>query len=308
MNLKPFVDAIEKQRLKTEGIIVLQQGRETGRFFWAPDCRRNVRSVAKSFASVAVGMAIDEGKLSLNDKITSVLAPEWQAVNNKVACTQVASNQVACNQVASNLWNSLTLEHLLTMTMGHAELSRPRTLEEALSYKLTRKPGTVFSYDNTCTFLASAMLTKASGLTMRDYLLERLFRPLGIPDPEWAESSDAYTIGSTGLFLSTAEMAVFGQFLLRKGNWEGKQLVSAAWIDEATRSHAPAREGSPWYSLGYGYHFWISPNGAFRCDGRGGQFIIVFPALDAVAAINSDEEDMAGILKTLWDKVLPELY
>ena len=292
MDIEPFIKAVEQNKLRVEGLVVFQQGREAARYFWKPLQRRNVRSVAKSFLSVAAGMAIDEGKLKLSDKLAEAFAFSGPP-----------------NLVQKARWDAVTLEHLLTMTMGHAGLSRPQSVKEALSYELSREPGSVFSYDNTCAFLASAMLTKASGLSLRDYLLDRLFRPLGIHDPEWAESGDGFTMGSTGLFIDTREMAVFGQFLLQRGYWEGKQLVSAAWIDAATRTRIPTRgsKNDSFYSLGYGYFFWIGPDETYRCDGTGGQFIIVFPALDAVAAINSDEENMKGILKAVWDYLAPEL-
>jgi len=287
MDLKPYVDEIEKKKLAVEGIIVSQGGRELGQYRWATEARRNVHSVCKGITSIAVGMAIEEGKLKLSDRVT-------QAIKRDKPDPR---------------WDSLTLEHLLTMTMGYPEFSRPQSIEEALSYELTRDPGSYFLYNNTCSFLASVLLTKATGLKVRDYLLDRLFRPLGIPDPYWPESKDGYTIGATGLELSTSEMALFGRFLLQRGCWEGKQLVSAAWIDRATRTQVSTRpsQEDPDYDLGYGYQFWISKYGAYRCDGRDGQYIVVFPGLDAVVAINSDERHPKPILLAVWDYILPQL-
>jgi len=139
--------------------------------------------------------------------------------------------------------------------------------------------------------------------------LDRLFRPLGISDPQWKESDDGYTIGATGLMLTTSDMALFGRFLLQRGNWEGKQLVSSSWIDAATRTHVPTMpsQGEADYGLGYGYQFWTCRYGAYRCDGKEGQFIVVFPGLGAVVTINSDEENMKPILWAVWDHILPAL-
>jgi CubicO group peptidase (beta-lactamase class C family) len=153
------------------------------------------------------------------------------------------------------------------------------------------------------------MLTRATGLKTRDYLLDRLFRPLGIPDPEWGESEDGYTLGATGLVLSTTDLSIFGRFLLQRGNWEGKQLVSVSWLDAATRTLVATRpsQDKPDNDLGYGYQFWICRHGAFRCDGKDGQFVVVIPSLDAVIAISSDEENMKPILWTVWEHILPEI-
>ena len=291
MDLKPFIHAVDRQKLKLEGIIV-SRGSELAGHRWTPEKKRNIYSVSKSFVSVAVGMAIDEGKLRLGDRVTEAFPRKSQS-----------------GSVADGRWEALTLEHLLTMTMGTGEFFRPRSVEEALSRVLVSGPGTSFLYDNTCTFLASAMLSKATGVKLRDYLLTRLFRPLGIPDPKWAESGDGHTIGASGLELSTSDMAVFGRFLLRLGNWEGKQLVSEAWIDAATRTQVSTlpSQTKPDYNLGYGYQFWTCRHGAFRCDGRDGQFIVVIPALDAVIAVNSCEENMKPILWAVWDCILPQL-
>jgi len=287
MDIKPFIDGVEKQNLNLEGLVVFRQGVECARYRWVPEQRRAVYSVSKSFAAVAAGMAIGEGRLRLSDRVTRIVT----------------------RRGPDSRWDSLTLEHLLTMTMGCRRFTRPRSLEEALSYELVNDPGTCFVYDNTCTFLISAMLTRVTGLTLRDYLLDRLFRPLGIPDPEWAQSEDGYSIGASGLALATSELALFGRFLLQRGSWEGRQLVSAAWIDGATRTQFPTRfaHSKPDNDLGYGYQFWICRHGAYRCDGKDGQYIIVFPALDAVVTINASEENQQPILWAVWDYLLPQL-
>ncbi|MCL2374010.1 MAG: beta-lactamase family protein, partial [Treponema sp.] len=276
MDIKPFVAEIERRKLAVEGIIVFQRGADRAHYRWAAEQPRTIYSVSKGFISIAAGMAIGEGRIRLSDRVTRIL--ERQSPDPR--------------------WDSLSLEHLLTMTMGTAKFARPQNVEEALSRRLVRDPGSRFAYDNTCTFLASAMLTKATGQKARDYLLDRLFRPLGMGDVEWQESHDDHTIGATGLMLTTSQMLLFGRFLLQRGNWEGRQLVPAAWIDAATRTQVPTSPPcrDPDWDLGYGYQFWSCRHGAYRLDGRDGQFLIMFPALDAVVAINSNEKELEPIL------------
>jgi CubicO group peptidase (beta-lactamase class C family) len=288
MDLNDYIKAVDTQNLKVEGIVVLQRGREIGRHRWIPEAKRNVFSVSKSFTAIAVGMAIDEGLLSLEDRIIDAF-PD-------------------CVPSPSPRLRALTLEHCLTMTRGHGEFSRPMTVAEALGQSLDYEPGARFVYDNGSTFLASALLGKASGMKLRDYLAERLFSPLGIGLPDWDESGDGLTLGATGLRLSTSGMACFGQFLLQRGSWEGKQLVSPLWIDSATRAHVSTREtATADNDLGYGYCFWPSRHGAYRADGKNGQLVIVLPREEAVVAINSDEENQHPILYAVWDHILPLL-
>lgn len=293
MDIAPYIDAVNRQHLRVHGIVVLQKGSRIGEHHWIPEKPQNIFSVSKSVSSIAVGMAIDDGKLRLTDRVIDAfpgIVPQ-----------------------PSPRLGSLTLAHLLTMTRGHPEFTRPSSVAEALSNELVYDPGTAFIYDNACTFLASAMLTKATGMKLRDFLLDRLFRPLGIPDPVWPESSDGYTIGASMLELSVGNLGAFGQFLLQRGMWNGKPLVSAQWIDGATRTQTPTnnpymKEPHPAdYDIGYGYQFWMCRYGAYRADGKDGQYVIVLPRQEAVVAITSSEENMKPILYAVWDHILPQV-
>jgi CubicO group peptidase (beta-lactamase class C family) len=307
MKIRGFVEAVGRQGLKVEGILLLQGGEKIAEYRWVPEAPRLVYSVSKSFAAIAVGMAIGEGKLSLRDRVIDAF-PEFAFPAASPSPEGGPLPGEGPPALQGDRLASLTLEHCLTMTRGHPKFTRPRRVGEALAQELAWDPGTRFCYDNGCTLLASAMLTRATGQKLRDYLLNRLFEPLEILDPPWDESDDGYTIAATGLHLTTTETAAFGQFLLQRGLWKGKQLVSPAWIDGATRAQV-STGGSrrPDCDLGYGYGFWTCRHGAYRCDGRDGQFVVVIPGKEAVAAINSSEENMMPILYTLWDQVLPLL-
>jgi CubicO group peptidase (beta-lactamase class C family) len=287
MKIDSYVKVIEKQKLNCEGIIVLQHGEKIAEHRWTPEAPRNSFSVSKSFVSIAVGMAADRGKLSLNSRVADFF-PEH------------------CGKAGKRL-SDLSLEHLLSMTRGHRAFSRPAAVADALAQPLAYQPGTHFIYDNGSTFLASAMFTRAMGSTVREFLLDALFRPLGISDPQWPESKDGHTVGATDLVLATSDLARFGQFLLQRGQWQGRQLVSSAWIDNAGRPQINTRSSRPDCGIGYGFGFWPCRHGAYRADGKLGQFAVVLPRQDAVIAINSDEEKPYPILYAAWEEILPLL-
>jgi CubicO group peptidase (beta-lactamase class C family) len=288
VSFKSYLDYINTQGLRVKGIVVLKNGKTLMEHHWVKETPGNVYSVSKSFTSIAAGMAIGEGKLSLKDRVID-------------AFPGIVANP-------GERLKNLRLGHLLCMSRGYGEFSRPLTVEEALSQPLSFDPGAQFVYDNGSTFLASAMITRATGQKVRDYLLDRLFRPLGIPDPFWQESLDGYTIGASGLELTVTSLASFGQFLLGRGIWEGNRLVSESWIDTATRTHiATGAQMPPDNNLGYGYCFWTTRHGAYRADGKLGQFVVVLPWQNSVAAITSEEENMHPILYALWDHILPDL-
>jgi len=287
MTIGSYVKAIEKQKLNCEGIIVLQHGEKIAEHRWIPETPRNSFSVSKSFVSIAIGMVADRGKLSLNSRVADFFPED-------------------CRRAGKRL-SSLTLEHLLSMTRGHRTFSRPPMVVDAINQPLTYQPGAHFVYDNGSTFLASAMFTRAMGVTVRDFLLDALFRPLGIPDPQWPQSSDGHTVGATNLVLTTSDLARFGQFLLQRGQWQNRQLVSSAWIDNAGRPQINTRSRRPDCDIGYGLGFWPCRHGGFRADGKEGQFVVVLPRQDAVVAINSNEEKPYPILYSMWDEILPLL-
>jgi CubicO group peptidase (beta-lactamase class C family) len=287
MNIDTYVEAVNRQNLNVEGIIVLRHGRRIAEYRRIPEAPRPVYSVSKSFLSIAVGMVIENGKLSLKDRVIDIFP---DLISNPEPRLKM-----------------LNLEHLLTMSRGYPQFTRPKNLAESLAQPLSNDPGSRFVYDSTSSFLASAMVTRVTGLKVRDLLVKRLFEPLDIPAPFWTETEDGYTTGSAGLEVSTGSLAAFGQFLLRRGSWKGRQLVSAAWIDGATRAQITTKDNPHAdHDLGYGYQFWMCRYGAYRCDGKAGQYVIVLPRHDAVIAINSEEDNAKPVLYAVWDTLLPQ--
>jgi hypothetical protein len=139
-----------------------------------------------------------------------------------------------------------------------------------------------------------------------DYLKPRLFEPLGIEHPKWETSPQGITIGGYGLSIRTEDIARFGQLYLQKGQWHGKQLVPAAWVESAAaRQTSNGSSPKSDWDQGYGYQFWRCRHGAYRGDGAFGQYCIVLPDQDAVVTITSGTKDMQAVLNLVWEKLLP---
>ena len=158
-------------------------------------------------------------------------------------------------------------------------------------------------------YTLSAIVTKATGQTVLDYLKPRLFEPLGIDNPKWESSAEGYNFGGYGLFLRTEDIAKFGQLYLQKGQWKGKQLLPAPWIEAATAKQvdndkAPSGRTPDWQQ-GYGFQFWRCQHRAYRGDGRDGQLCLVMPEQDAVIAITALTGQMQTELDLVWEKLLP---
>jgi len=193
---------------------------------------------------------------------------------------------------------------------GRDELRDPDWVRYALSFPVPYAPGTHWKYSNFGPYLCSVIIQDRTGQRLRDYLMPRLFEPLDIINPQWFESTAGYTLGCGGLHLNTEELARFGQLLLSKGNWKGRQLVSPEWIETAT-SKQISNEGAgkgPDSEAGYGYYFWrCARDGAYRGDGWAGQYVIVLPEQDACIAVMSHDFNKQGIMDSQWEHVVPQI-
>jgi CubicO group peptidase (beta-lactamase class C family) len=292
-----FVESADRQIDTLHSFMLVRHGNVVAEGWWSP-CHPQVPhsmfSLSKSFTSTAVGLAIAEGKLSLDDSVLKFF-PEDAPAN------------------PSDNLKAMLVRDLLIMSAGHnsndlAQFSfdaKEVLTREFLALPVEHKPGTFFLYNTPGSYMLSAMVQKATGQTVLDYLTPRLFEPLGIAHPTWDDSPQGISKGGVGLNIRTEDIARFGQLYLQKGKWQGKQLVPADWVAAATSRQTSngSNPASDW-EQGYGYQFWRCRHGLFRGDGRFGQFCIVMPEQDAVVAITSATGDMAGVMNLVWDKLL----
>jgi CubicO group peptidase (beta-lactamase class C family) len=290
-----FIEAIDKIDY-VNSFMLVRHGQVVAEGWWAPyraEARHSLYSLSKSFTSTAIGLAIAEGKLGLDDEVLKFFPNE------------------APPEPSSNL-KAMRVSDLLRMSTGH-QTEPPRTLKEPwtktfLAHPVPFKPGTHFLYNTSATYMQSAIVQKATGQMVLEYLQARLFEPLGIEQPTWETSPQGISAGGFGLSIRTEDIAKFGQLYLQKGKWHDKQLVPAAWIETATsRQTSNGSNADSDWDQGYGYQFWRCRHRAYRGDGAFGQFCIVLPEQDAVIAITSGTKDMQAILNLVWDKLLPAM-
>jgi CubicO group peptidase (beta-lactamase class C family) len=291
-----FVEAADQKIESMNSFMLVRHGNVVAEGWWAPyeaESSHSLYSLSKSFTSTAVGLAIAEGKLSLDDEVLKFFPDDVPSEPSK------------------NL-KSMRVSDLLRMSTGQ-QTEPPRTPKDPwtktfLAHAVPFKPGTHFLYNTSATYMLSAIVQKVTGATVLDYLKPRLFEPLGIEHPTWESSPQGISAGGYGLSIRTEDIAKFGQLYLQKGEWHGKQLVPAAWVEAATTRQTSngSNPKSDW-DQGYGYQFWRSRHGAYRGDGAFGQFCIVLPEQDAVIAITSGVKDMQAVLNLVWEQLLPAL-
>jgi CubicO group peptidase (beta-lactamase class C family) len=276
-------------------LTVVRHGHVIAEFARPPyqrDAPHALYSVSKSFTSIAVGIAIDEGLFALGDRVIDLLPGAVPA------------------EPSARL-RALRVPHLLSMTTGHdaepPEWWGSDPARTILAAELAHDPGTHWLYNTAATYLLSQIIQEHSGQRLLDYLRPRLFEPLGFEPPTWQQSPTGVDAGGFGLSVRAEERTAFGQLLLQRGRWGERQLVPAGWIDRATRRQAengvPTPE-SDW-NQGYGYQFWMCRNGAYRGDGAFGQYVVVMSEHDAVVTMTGGLADMQQPLEAVWRTLLP---
>jgi CubicO group peptidase (beta-lactamase class C family) len=296
--ISKFLDALESNHQEIHSFMLLRNGSVVAEAWWSPyarDIPHMMFSLSKSFTATAVGMAVDEGFFSLDDAVISFFPDE-------------APREV------SDYWANLRVKHLLSMSTGHDVKPFPTMYEQKDSnwakgffeVPLLHEPGTHFLYNTGASYMLSEIVQRKTGLKLMDFLTPRLFEPLGIECASWMQSPEGVSLGGIGLSIKTEDIARFGQLYLQKGLWQGQQVLSKAWVEEATKAHVSNGDNpkSDW-AQGYGYQFWRCQHGFYRGDGSFGQFCFVLEKYNAVLAMTAAAKDMQVVMNTVWDSLVP---
>ncbi|MCQ2462443.1 MAG: beta-lactamase family protein [Clostridia bacterium] len=274
-------------------IMVLRHGRVACEVYRKPfngASAHMMYSVSKSFTSAAVGFAVSEGLLSLETKFLDVF-PEYRTDKK------------------DEYLEKLNVFDLMTM-QGGKEVSYflDRTsdtwLDDFVSSRWKTEPGTTFSYISENMYVLCAMVRRVTGEKIVDYLMPRLFEPLGIERPYWETCPRGTAAGGWGLMLKTEDMAKFGLLYLNNGKYNGKQILPEWWIKETQKPHADNSVANKDLDgcRGYGLCFWRCGGleSAYRCDGMFSQYIIIMEEYDAVFVCTGGEINQQPMLYTIW--------
>ena len=295
-----FLAAADTSIHHLHSFMLVRHGHVVAEGWWAPyaaEFPHVLFSLSKSFTSSAVGMAVAEGRLSIDDPVISFFPDDLP------------------DTVSENL-AAMRVRQLLSMSTGHQDDTTGRLHEREdgdwvkafLSLPVEHKPGTHFVYNSGASYMLSAIVQKLTGVTLLEYLRPRLFEPLGIRGATWESCPRGINTGGWGLTITTEDIACFGQMYLQQGMWQGRRILPEAWIAEASARQVSngSNPESDW-EQGYGYQFWRCRHDIYRGDGAFGQFCVVMPAQDAVVAITAGTEDMQGVLNVVWQHLLPAL-
>ena len=273
-------------------VVVMRHGKVIGEMYpkpYAPEYRHTMYSCSKTFVGIAVGLAIEDNRLRLDDRVAAIF-PE-----------------LLPDSVSKDLAD-MTVRHLLTMASGVKPdwnmRSRGKEWIRTFLSKPVKEPGTQYAYDSMVSYMLAAVVQKVTGKKLTEYLQERVFTPMNVTEWAWEESPEGVNTGGWGVHIQPESLAKFGQLILNEGRWEGKQLVPAEWIREMCKKHRETGREV------YGYHIWHcgGHDGAVRADGALGQYVI--SVLDKDMVVVMTEATLGNgrdQRRLIWDVLLPHI-
>lgn len=259
---------------------------------YTEDSMQMLHSFSKSMNSIAVGIAISEGKLKLDDLVVDHFR-EYLPENY------------------DRRIDRLTVRNLLTMAANSCRLSTcfrgvtSSWITHYFTYELPHDPGTVFQYDTGASYMLSSLVSKIMHKNVLELMKERVFGPMGITDVEWLESPEGNTVGGWGLYLKTPDIAKIAILLANMGKWNGKQLIPEGYLKEATRKQIDTPE-EKYPVCGYGYQYWITADNSFGVYGAFGNVIVVNPEKKLAVAVTAGASDKHGNPNRLISKIVNE--
>jgi len=291
-----FMKRLRDEGRNVHGFMLWRHGKLISKCIAPPfdyDSKRHAYSISKTFTSTAIGIARDEGLLTLGERLVDIF-PE--------SVPETISPNLA----------KMTVHDVLCMGCGHDNNSDPVMMaaedgdwvKAFLAKDVPHVPGTHFAYNSGATYMLSAIITKRTGMKLIDYLRPRLFEPLGITDVVWDECPRGINLGGWGFRCSHTDMLKLGIMYLSGGYWRGQRIVSRDWVKLASsyKISNGVDRGDDWGS-GYCYQIWRCQHNCFRGDGAFGQLLIMSPDRDMVLALISEDNSFQDMCNTYWDTV-----
>ena len=294
-HIREFLTALAEDRdASPHHVIVMRHGKIIAECSYAPYVKgmwHITHSMCKSVTGMAVGFAVEEGLVSLDETLESIF-PDLVPLLNKI---RPRSQQT-----------QITIENLLNMT-SEVEFSEAGAIsgndwrKGYMSSSVKCEPGTKWDYNSMNSYMLSAVIQEKSGMSMFQYLKPRLFDPLGIDRIYWEFSPEGITKGGWGMFLRPEDAVKLGYLYMNGGRWRDRQIISEEWV---RRSISPQTDNG---SYGYGYQIWMGQRpGSFAYNGLFGQNVICDPDDDMIIMVNAGNRElfasgaMTEILQRYW--------
>lgn len=283
-----FIQQVELNNWPVYGIEIFHKGKVVDTYDFVPKERHPIYSATKAFTSTAVGIAVDEGKFSIEASIYDYLKDDMPK---------------GITQESLEVLRKISIKRLLTMSVpGYPfRVEGDDWLKDSLMYPIGYSDTPVFDYSNIPAYLVGVAVEKAVGEHLISYLDTRLFGPLGIEKPDYMNCPSGHFYGASGMQLTVNELSRLGQLYLQKGTYNDKQIVSEHWVTESTSIQQMNREG------GYGYYIWTYKDG-YQISGKWGQRCYVFPKQQLMITYLSDTREGSDIVQIAMEQEILPLF
>ncbi len=299
-----FTDRLQRRQIPMHSLLLMRHDKLVFEGYYAPctaDSLHRMFSITKSFTSIAIGLLVDEGKISLEDPIVQYFPeklPDQENIHPWIA--------------------QMTIKDMLMMRSCHASTTYKLDMSSDwvasfFTVQPTHLPGTLFHYDTSAAHTLCALVEKLTGRDMLDYMKEKL-HVLGFSEESYLiKDPSGVSMGGSGLVALPSDLMKFGYLIAHKGLVLGEQLLSPSYINLAvsplTANCVPAP--LPSEAQGYGLQFWRNERNGFTCYGMGGQLIIFLPDYDLICVTTADTQNIQGgnqqIYDALYEEVLPHI-
>jgi CubicO group peptidase (beta-lactamase class C family) len=276
---------LQINKIQIDSLLIIRNGNViVDAYFYPYDhtIPHKLASVTKSFTTTLIGIAIDQGKIQLDQPMVSLFS------DRTIANLDEWKKSITIRNLVSNM-NGFESGCLMG---DEPTLDKMRAssdwVQSSLDRKVVWEPGTNFCYDSPGMHILSAILQESTGMTELDYAREYLFKPLGIRDVYWEPDPQGYTHGWGDLYLKPLDAAKLGYLWLNQGVWDGRQIVPAAWVADSIKPYSYSSSDN------YGYGWWVSDD-SYYAYGRGGQYIKIYPAYKAIVVITASAIDFNQI-------------
>ncbi|MFN8440298.1 MAG: serine hydrolase [Caldilineaceae bacterium] len=291
-----FLQRIDRERINMHGFLLVRHNRIAAEGYWSPwsaERKHRMYSISKSFVALSVGLMIDQGRLSLDDRVADYFTEKVPATLHPWL-------------VAS------TVRDLLRMATAHSSTSYTRDDPDwvwTFFNKLpSHPPGTIFSYDTAATVVLNAIVEQLAGTPFLDYMRPRFLDRIGFSADAWCvRRPEGGSWGGSGVICTLRDMAKVALVCLNGGRWGAEQILSESYIRAATARQIDNSLGG---NDGYGYQIWCEKENGFSFRGMGSQYALCFPDKEFLFACIADTQGAptgSPIPAVMWEEIYPHL-
>jgi len=296
-----YIKVLEDSRLATHDLLIMRGNDLAFEAYWEPfhkDFQHRMYSVSKSFVSLAVGFAEQDGLLSLDDPMIKHFPEELKDQKDENLRNQTVRNMLMMSTSKNNQ------SFFNIKTDDRVKFYFQNDMEE------TRKPGLMFLYDSPGSFVLGALVERLTGKPFMEYLREKMFDKIGVSKEAYClKCPGGHSWGDSAVICTPRDLMKVARFVMNKGAWNGEQILNKKYVEDATSDliETTVLNDGECNTFGYGYLFWRTLDNSFFFNGMGCQFGVCVPDKDLIMVINSDNQGKAyareTIIRSFFEKI-----